>query len=414
MFKWLKNIFYKLLRMVKPLSRKQSRDMVDVDPLLDEKIKEVLEQKERISNTGCDWYTIHTPTPDPPRTIHVFTGVEIKTDTLAELKRKRIKREERKRIEQEEQSARAELAKAKQSIEAENVDAAKEALDNAYCHISIAKNQELHNEHKHLRERLACLRETLRQREIARQEEERKAQERKRNEEKEKEERRRRTLLEQERQNEQRRRERSQRFEAELLSMANREREERERLAALGVGNTSEVAAIQQLLRQNNIKYFYHFTPRVNLQSIRNHGGLYSWKYCEEHNWKIPFPGGDETSRGLDRRHGLEDYVRLSFCDDHPMAYRLRDKNLVLLKIKVDVAWLQGTLFSDINAASNSHTHAQGLAGLNRVDFRAVKRHRVGRTDLDFGPHQAEVLVKTHIPSKYIINLDNPTEIFFD
>ena len=61
-----------------------------------------------------------------------------------------------------------------------------------------------------------------------------------------------------------------------------------------------------------------------------------------------------------------------------------------------------------------SHHHGSKLKDLQMVDFRAVKRHYVSRGDDDFGPHQAEVLVKTHIPVKYIINLDNPIEMDFD
>ena len=96
------------------------------------------------------------------------------------------------------------------------------------------------------------------------------------------------------------------------------------------------------------------------------------------------------------------------------MAYRLRDKDLVLLIIKIDVAWLKGTLYSDINAAALNHQHGSKLKDLQLVDFNAVKRHYVSRDDEDFGAHQAEVLVKTHIPSKYIINLDDPIELDFD
>ena len=203
-------------------------------------------------------------------------------------------------------------------------------------------------------------------------------------------------------------------YEAELLAKEKKEQKERDRLATLSSVEKGDADAIKQLLASNGITYLYHFTPRVNLQSIRNHGGLFSWKYCETHNLKIPAPGGDMQSRGLDQRHGLEDYVRLSFCNDHPMAYRLRNMDLVLLKIKVDVAWLKGTLYSDINAAALNHHHGPGLKDLQRVNFTAVKSHYLAKDHDYFGPHQAEVLVKTHVPSKYIVNLDNPIELDFD
>ena len=171
---------------------------------------------------------------------------------------------------------------------------------------------------------------------------------------------------------------------------------------------------IMRTLRNNNVVCLYHFTPRINIQSIKNHGGLYSWKYCDKYKLNIPEPGGDQLSRALDMRYGLEDYVRLSFCVDHPMAYRLREKDLVLLKIKIDVAALKDTLFSDINATDTNHHHGKTLQDLQRVDFSAIKRTYVRKDDDDFKTHQAEVLVKTHIPLEYIINLDNPIEMDFD
>ena len=413
MFKWLRNIFLKLGGKAELPSQKHIEKSAVVDPLLDSKIKDILAQKDRITNTGCSWYTVHITDPEPPRTIAVFTGDSITTDSLVEIKTKRVAAE-KERVKKAEQSARYKLAEAKVHIQTESVDAAETALSLAYNIINNLKNHNLLDDYRQLRRDLASLRETLRLREIERQEAERKAreeQERRRREEEE--ERRRQFLLEQKRLEEQKEKERK-RYEAELLTKEKREQRERERLAALDSVEKEDAAAIKQLLHSKGITYLYHFTPRVNLQSIRNHGGLYSWKYCERHNLVIPSPGGDERSRALDQVHGFEDYVRLSFCDDHPMAYRLRRMDLVLLIIKVDVAWLKGTLFSDINAAAMSHHHGPGLRDLQRVDFQAVKRHYVSKNDEDFGPHQAEVLVKTHIPSKYIINLDNPIEMDFD
>lgn len=161
------------------------------------------------------------------------------------------------------------------------------------------------------------------------------------------------------------------------------------------------------LLNDNGIEYLYHFTDKRNLSSIRRHGGLYSWAYCERNNIAIPNQGGDDFSRSLDRRYGLQDYVRLSFCEDHPMAYRLKQSgaDIVVLKISTDVALLKDTLYSDINAADSAHTHGGSLAHLRMVNFDAVKRTYVSKDDPDFKPHQAEVMVKTFVPLKYILNI---------
>ena len=157
--------------------------------------------------------------------------------------------------------------------------------------------------------------------------------------------------------------------------------------------------SIRQLLASHGIRYFYHFTDESNLDSIRKYGGLLSWKSCNTYGVEIPSPGGD-----------LQDYVRLSFCEDHPMAHRhkIAGKRLVLLKIKTDVALWERTLFSDINATDSNHHAGGSLYDLKRVNFVAVKKTYVSRDDNDFKHHQAEILVKTVIPIEYIVNLDNP------
>ena len=174
-----------------------------------------------------------------------------------------------------------------------------------------------------------------------------------------------------------------------------------------------EADNIVTYLERNGVQYFYHFTDRRNLESIIKKGGLYSWKYCLDNSISIACPGGDYWSRQLDQRFGLEDYVRLSFCDDHPMSWRLKKSgsDLVLLKIKKDVALFSDTLFSDINAADGNHHHGGSFGDLQEVDIRATKRHYVRKEDPDFKKHQAEVMVKTFIPLEYIVNINNPESL---
>lgn len=170
---------------------------------------------------------------------------------------------------------------------------------------------------------------------------------------------------------------------------------------------------IKQYLIDNNIQYFYHFTDCSNLESIISHGGLYSWKHCMTNDIAINKAGGDNISRSLDEYYDLGDYVRLSFCNDHPMAYRLKKTgyDLVLLKIKIDVAWLKDTLFSNMNATDSMHCHGAHLSDLQRVDIDAIKATYIPNSHPYFKPHQAEILVKTHIPLEYIINIDNPIKL---
>lgn len=194
---------------------------------------------------------------------------------------------------------------------------------------------------------------------------------------------------------------------AEARKKEQAEQLERQRLEKLSAERKENWDDFYQVLTSNGIRYLYHFTDKRNIPSIKRHGGLYSWYYCKNNNINIPCQGGDYDSRELDRKYGLQDYVRLSFCDDHPMAYRLEQSGsvIVTLRIKIDVALLKDTLFSDINAADQLHTHGGSLEDLKRVNFRATKRHYVSRSDEDFKPHQAEVMVKTFVPLKYIENI---------
>ncbi|MDR1527274.1 MAG: DarT ssDNA thymidine ADP-ribosyltransferase family protein [Dysgonamonadaceae bacterium] len=165
----------------------------------------------------------------------------------------------------------------------------------------------------------------------------------------------------------------------------------------------------QKVLQQNDITTLYHFTDSANIISIKKHGGLFSWSYCDRTGIDIPYSGGDTMSRQLDMRYNLQDYVRVSFCDDHPMKFRLEcdGRNIVLLRINIDVAYFEQTQFSDMNATDSLHSHGTTLNDLKRVNFQATKQHYVSRDSSIFKQHQAEVLVKTWIPIEYITNINN-------
>lgn len=158
-----------------------------------------------------------------------------------------------------------------------------------------------------------------------------------------------------------------------------KEKEEEEKRKAELEKYKPDKEAIIDLLQNNGIKCFYHFTARANLALIKQHGGLYSWWSLKQRNIKTPFLGGEGFGQQLDVRHGLQDYVRLSFCDDHPMIFKHQQNgiDLVLLKIDIEVATWKDSLFSDINATDNSHHHGGSIEDLKKVDFDAVKRNYV-------------------------------------
>lgn len=167
---------------------------------------------------------------------------------------------------------------------------------------------------------------------------------------------------------------------------------------------------ILEFLNGNQVDCLYHFTDFENIDSIKQLGGLMSWKTLEDCGVEIPAAGGDSLSRRLDESQHLEDYVHLSFCQDHPMAYRhiAAGRKVALLKIYLDVATWQDTLFTDMNATDKNHAVGENLDFIKGINLSAVNQSFVKKTDINFKQHQAEVLVKRVIPKEYIINLENP------
>ncbi len=125
----------------------------------------------------------------------------------------------------------------------------------------------------------------------------------------------------------------------------------------------------------------YHFTDASNVDSIMKNG-LLSWQELElrriDHR-----PGSNRLSRDLDKRKGLEDYVRLSTWRNHPMAWvakKDRIENLVWLAVDEAVLDHPDALYSNTNATANRARISRKLA-----------------TALLIGDRQAEVLVKNSI-----------------
>lgn len=178
------------------------------------------------------------------------------------------------------------------------------------------------------------------------------------------------------------------------------------------MGKRNNWQDFQLILEQHQIKKLYHFTDRENLQSIINNGGLYSWADCEEKGITIAKPGGGNPSRKLDKKHGLEHYVRLSFTKRHPMMFVAKDdgriNNPVILEINPEILFEENTLFSDKNAASNDAHVGGTLDDFKKIHFKSVKASKHFDLEESEQPYfQAEILVKNFVPLSYIINIHN-------
>lgn len=281
-------------------------------------------------------------------------------------------------------------------------------LQDAQNQVANAKNVVLglrsSDQKKSFLEKLEALKAKIREKLIA-QEAKRQAEEFK----KKQEEAERRRLAEEAKREE----EQKQRLQKELIARQQeearkkKEEDKRQNLQRL-LTKKSNWQDYADVLKENGITTLYHFTDRANIPSIKKYGGLFSWHYCDNNNILIPKTGGDPLSRELDTRHRLHDYVRLSFCNDHPMQYRLSQLgySLIVLEVSIDVAFFENTRFSDINAADSKHQQGATINDLKRVRFSATKRNYLRKEDPDFKHHQAEVMVKTWIPIEFIININ--------
>jgi hypothetical protein len=165
----------------------------------------------------------------------------------------------------------------------------------------------------------------------------------------------------------------------------------------------------KSVLTKNKIHTLYHFTDRANLKSIKKHGALYSWHYCVTNNIEIPVPGGNQLSRDLDTRKGLQDYVRVSFTRSHPMMFvqPIRNRNNVILEIDTEIIYWSGTQYADKNATRNDVNIGSSLHDFIQLRFDLFKLpNHFGLSDFDRPFFQGEVLIPTKIPAKFIKNLN--------
>lgn len=172
----------------------------------------------------------------------------------------------------------------------------------------------------------------------------------------------------------------------------------------------------RKFLIKNNINYLYHFTDRSNLDSIIKNGGLYSWKYCLNNRIQINNPGGDELSHHLDKRAGLDNYIRLSFTANHPMMYyALKNRSIinpVILKIDAEVIYWLNSKYSDTNAASKNCTIGDNFDLLSIIDIKTIKTVDYFNSPIEKKKfYQAEILVKENIPLKFIKNVYEYNEL---
>ena len=167
---------------------------------------------------------------------------------------------------------------------------------------------------------------------------------------------------------------------------------------------------IRKYLLANGIQFLYHFTEKQKIQSIIKYGGLFSYKRAFDESIAMPVREDMALTRDIDAKLGLEDYVRTSFCPRLPKIKERQAEGaeLVLLKIDLDVALFEATLYADMEATQPDMKYGADFDDLKKVNLSATQKEVSQPEDNDYWQRQAEVLIKGFIPVKYIININSP------
>ena len=81
---------------------------------------------------------------------------------------------------------------------------------------------------------------------------------------------------------------------------------------------------------------------------------------------------------------------------------------VVLLKISIEVATFEDTVFADMEATSPKMKHGTTFDDLKRINISATQKVNSKMLEDEYLQMQAEILVKGIIPLKYILNVKNP------
>lgn len=168
--------------------------------------------------------------------------------------------------------------------------------------------------------------------------------------------------------------------------------------------------AVEKILKENNIDRFYHSTSSSNINSIKKQKGLLSLKRLEELKYPITF-ASSESSRSIDARKGVADYVHLSFESYYPMIRKaVLNGDLAsytMLIISPIVALLEDTMFTEMNLVTTDIMPSKNINVLKRIPFKNFhNKHYWTLSENDKKSYMAEVLVKGYVPSSAILNWD--------
>lgn len=168
---------------------------------------------------------------------------------------------------------------------------------------------------------------------------------------------------------------------------------------------------IYNVLKTNSIDRLYHFTDKRNLKSILDCGAILSNNSLINRRVSANYSSSD-SSRDMDMRAGLGEFVHLSFVRNHPMMYVAhqegRIRQPVIIEIDPTIALMPFSIFTNMNALKAGVSRGGSSAFLKTIRFDVVKNKNYFSLMPNERPYyQAEVMVKNRVGTEMFLNYDD-------
>lgn len=172
---------------------------------------------------------------------------------------------------------------------------------------------------------------------------------------------------------------------------------------------------MRTIVKKYNIEAIWHFTDKLNLDSIVEHNGLLSLSEIENRRTEIPVSGGNEWSHDADKRKGLHNYVHLAFVDDHPMLYVAKNErrinNPIWLKIDPSILYEEGIRFCAEVSNKSGAIILDAMQAKDIIDFDVLFTYMKWQDPTINARRQSaiksEILVPNYVPINKILGYKN-------
>lgn len=170
---------------------------------------------------------------------------------------------------------------------------------------------------------------------------------------------------------------------------------------------------LNDILFRYRINNVFHFTDDRNIESIRQHGGLFSAEQLDLKKITVVYPGGNEWSREADATKGVHKYVHLCLRNTHPMVHIAKKEGRIgsstFLYIDKHVLFKDGVMYSSGVSNKRGVSIMAMEDAIQRIDWEVLYT-RTDWNDPDIQrrlqlAEKAEILVPDHIDLSLIRNI---------